>query len=356
MTVVAVAGFAPELDALAACNPARLGFLRAAWYGAGSPAGARTLVMRRGSAGAPIAAIPTVPLGPALTGARQVPGAYWPLRAVPLAADCDTLELAQALEHPAARMLGPAWRLGPARRDDPATALLADAARLAGWSVLARPAGTAFVIDCHAARAGGWPRPSTTRRLARIERRLARTGAVSWDIVRGSGWNDAVLAELGAIEAASWIATRTNGRAAKFMTPPQRARWRGVLADPVLAEMLCATILRLDGRAVAFCFDLDDGPVQYGIAGSYASDLARYEIGKLVNHRTLADAIADGQRVLDLGAGDSGYKRAMGAVAGYDLVDLMFVRHAAAARLMERVWGRPLAPGKDWAIEVPGHE
>jgi hypothetical protein len=347
VSIAAVEGFAPEIDALAACDLARRGFLRAAWYNAGGAAGVRTLVARRGSRAAPIAAIPTIPFGPAIAGARKVPGPYWPFRAVPLATDCDPLELAQALEHPVSRRLGPAWRLGPTRQDDAATRTLLAAARIAGWHVLARPAGTCWVIDCAQLRAGRWPTGSTAKRLRRIERRLAECGSATWQTVRGSDWTPAILEELGAIEAASWIAARTDGSGAKFMTPSQRAQWSAAIADPILAPMLCATILRLDGRAVAFSFDLDDGPVRYGIAGSYITELARLEIGKLANYRSLADAIAQGQELLDLGAGDSGYKREMGAVAGYDLVDLLFVRNAAAARLAQRVWGPPLADAGD---------
>ncbi|MCX9148852.1 GNAT family N-acetyltransferase, partial [Erythrobacter sp. WG] len=202
-------------------------------------------------------------------------------------------------------------------------------------------------------RAAGWPRASTAKRIRRMERRLESLGTATWQHVRGSDWNEAILAELGAVEAASWIATDTDGSGAKFLTPAQRAQWQAALADPVLADMLCTTILRLDGRAVAFTFDCDDGPVQYGIAGSYVADLARYEIGKLANYRTLADCIADRQDVLDMGAGDSGYKREMGAVAGYRLVDLLFVRHPAAARLLERAWGPP-APAPAHAAAPEG--
>ncbi len=358
VTVAATPGFAPEIDALAACNLARHAFLRAAWYGAGELKTARTLVVRRGNSGALLAAIPTIPFGPAFAGARKVPGAYWPLRGLGLAPDCDLLELEHALAHPAARSLGRVWRLGPARCDDPSIRLLVDAARLAGWHVLSRSAGTAFVIDCDAARTAGGLRESTGKRLAKIEGRLARLGTVTWELVRGSDWSAAVLDDLGAIEGASWIAAKTDGSGAKFMAPRQRVSWQAVLTDPVLAEMLCATILRLDGRAVAFSFDLDDGPVKYGIAGSYVSELGKYEIGKLVNYRTLVDAIADGQQVLDLGAGDSGYKRAMGAVAGYDLIDLVFVGSRTAARLMQRMWGPLLSasgPQGAWPARVPAN-
>lgn len=339
------AGLPPEIDALAAPGVGRHAFLRAAWYAGDAGPATRTLVLRRGADGTPLAAVPTIPFGPAIAGARKVPGAYWPMRAVPLAADCALLELAEAFAHPASRALGPAWRLGPARADDPATRLCIAAARLAGWEVLARPAGTAWVIDCAAARAEGWPRATTAKRIRRMERRLATLGTATWQHVRGAAWSDAVLEELGRIEAASWIAAETDGSGAKFLTPAQRARWRAALADPVLADMLCAMILRVDGCAVAFTFDCDDGPVQYGIAGSYVAELSRYELGKIVNYRTLADCIADGQDVLDMGAGDSGYKREMGAVEGYRLVDLLFVRHPAAARLMARAWGPPASEG-----------
>ncbi|WP_051220884.1 GNAT family N-acetyltransferase [Erythrobacter cryptus] len=349
LVAVEVEGFPPALDALAEHNLAGHGFLRAAWYRASLSACARPhsaqrgrslLVQRAGQCGSfPIAAIPTIGFGPALLGARRVAGAYWPLRAALIGRDCDPRELAAALALPAARRaLGPIWRLGPARADCPATARLVAAAEAAGWQVLARPAGTCWVIDCAAARAEGWPRASTAKRMARIERRLGRLGPVSWSRVRGAAWSAAALDELAAIEAASWIAARTDGSGAKFLHPHQRALWLEVLADPALAAMLCATILKVGGKPVAFSFDLIDGQVQYGIAGSYVQALARHEIGKLANHRALADAIAGGIDLMDLGAGDSGYKREIGARAGYELVDLLIVRPRLAARLIAPLW------------------
>lgn len=341
VTVAANPGLAPEIDALSARNLGGHGFLRAAWYGASGAADVRSLVLS-GADGAPLAVIPTVPFGPAITGARKVPGSYWPFRSPLVDPACTAFDLAQALLAPASRSLGPVWRVGPVRRDDAAVLLLIEAARLAGWTVLGRPSGTSWVVDCVAARTEGWPRPSTAKRLARLDRRLGRIGAVAWRIVRGSDWDESVLEALAAVEAASWIAASTDGSGAKFMAPHQRDAWRRALADPVLAEMLCATMLTVDGRTVAFSFDLDDGPVRYGIAGTFRSDFARHEVGKLANYRALAEAIAAGQEVVDLGSGDSGYKREMGAVAGYALDDLLFVRNRTAARLMARAWGEAL--------------
>ncbi|PKP85969.1 MAG: hypothetical protein CVT77_19825, partial [Alphaproteobacteria bacterium HGW-Alphaproteobacteria-16] len=123
LTVAAIAGFPPEIDVLARRNLSGHGFLRAAWYSAGSSGRGRTLVIRRsdgGACGGLIAAIPTAPFGLAFSGARKVAGPYWPFRGPLVAADCTAFDLAQALEHPATRGLGPVWRIGPARMDDAA--------------------------------------------------------------------------------------------------------------------------------------------------------------------------------------------------------------------------------------------
>jgi len=355
LTVAAVEGFCPEIDALAACNLSGHGFLRAAWYGAGRAAKGRTLVLR-GAQGVLLAAIPTIIFGPALLGARKVPGSYWPLRAPLIAPGCGVSDLSHALGHAAASSLGPVWRIGPTRADDEAIMRVIEAAQLANWTILARPAGISWVVDLDAAKAKGWPRPSVGKKLRAAWRKLGELGPLRWHHVRGSGWNAAVLEDMGRIEAESWIARTTDGRGAKFMTPAQRATWQSVLHDPALAERLSAAILMLGDRPITFCFDLDDGPVRYGIASSYVEDMKRFNIGKLANYRSMDDAIAAGQRVLDLGVGDSGYKEEMGAVQGYAMTDLLFVRSRTAALLLARLWGKPLLPARLSRLEQPGAE
>ena len=353
LTVAAVEGFPPEINTLAARNLAGHGFLRAAWYAARAPERGRTLLLRRDADGSVLAAIPTIVFGPAVARARKVPGSYWPLRAPLIAPDCDVFELAHGLDHAAARCLGPVWRVGPARADDPATVLLIAAAQLANWTVLSRGAGTSWVIDLNAARTAGYPRPSVAKKLRAAWRKLEENGTPRWRYVRGADWNTAALEDMGRIEAQSWIARTTDGSDAKFMTPAQRALWSYALGDPVLAENLSATILMLDDRPIAFSFDLDDGPVQYGIAGSYVEDLKRLNIGKLANYRAMEDAINDGQSVMDMGVGDTGYKEEMGAAEGYDMIDLLFVRNRTAARMLAQAWGPELPPSPSTVAITP---
>ncbi|MFN3990859.1 MAG: GNAT family N-acetyltransferase [Erythrobacter sp.] len=345
-------GFAPVIDDLAARNRSGDHFLRAAWFAATSRDEPRTLVLREN--GVAMAAVPTCLAGPALVGARKVPGAYWPHRGLPLARGVAADDLARLFRGRSGRALGQVWRLGPVRETDPGFPLVTQAARLAGWRVLARPAGSCWVIDLAAARAEGWPRGSTAKRLRRYERNLAAQGVVGWRHVRGGCWSAQVLEELGQIEAQSWITRTTDGSDAKFLYPHQRAQWQRVLTDPVLAAMLCATILTLDDRPVAFCLDLDSGPCQYGIAGSYCEDMAPFHVGKLVNYRVMADAIADGQDMLDLGSGDSGYKREMGAIEAYQLYDLLFVRSPLLAMALERVWGKSDDPQREASGRADG--
>lgn len=342
LTVAMMEGFPPAIDALAACNLAGHGFLRAAWYAGNRQQPGRTLVIRRETGGEVVAVVPTLAFGPAFIGARKLAGSYWPLRAPLVSPDCSTIALAQALSESAARSLGPVWRMGPVRSDDPAVAMLIEAAQLADWRVLSRPAGTSWIIDLDAMRANPPSRGSTPRKLRAGWRKFEALGTPHWRTVRGGQWDTEALVAMGRIEADSWIARDTDGSGAKFMTAAQRAVWQHALTDPAIAERLCAIILFLDDRPVAFSFDLDDGPVRYAIAGTHVEDLKHCYIGKTLNYRSMDEAIDAGISTLDLGSGDSGYKRAMGAVPGYDFADLLFVRSRLAAPLLERVWGKAL--------------
>lgn len=337
--VALVRGFPEEIDALAIGPSA---FLRAAWYRAGGGSAGSTLVATRAD-GSLLAAIPLAHKGPRIAGIRGVPGSYWPFRSIQISPDADCAELAAVFAHPGAqRALAPVWRMGPVPEDERVTRMVMTASALAGWTVLTRRLGQTWRFDLAgaAACAGGvWPRKSTRKRLSGYERQLEELGRVSWHTVTGPDWSPEVLAQLGRIEADSWVGRRTSGTGAKFLTASQRRLWAGAMADPVIARALSATLLRLDDRPIAFSFDLRADERQYAIAGSYAEDMADFRVGKMVCYRQLQQALADGVREVDLGSGDSGYKREMGAVCGPALVDLLIVRRRKAAMLAARGWG-----------------
>jgi len=333
-----VEGYAPEIDAAAEAADSRHLFLRRAWYAAAARDGARTLIARRPD-GRIAAALPTVPAKPFL---REVPGGYWPFRSFPVAADIGEGEIGAFLASPTARrVLGPAWRLGPVYADDPTLVRLLAAGRASGWTALSRRIAPSYRLDMAALQEEGtWPRNSTLRKNRFHEKHLAGHGALEWRFVSGEGWTTSVFDALANVERRSWIASETDGSDAKFLAAHHRRVWEGSAADPVLADAMRAAILFIDGEAAAFSFDLDAGALKYAIANSYDPRVAKHSPGKCLYYRNLVEAIGRGITVVDWGAGDSGYKRTIGAERGPDIVDLLLVRNRAVAGLLAPLWRR----------------
>lgn len=338
--VEVVEGFPPSLDVIASRSTSGRCFLRAAWYEAATSGNPMTAIASRGD-GSPIVAIPTTRLGSPLVDARLVPGSYWPFRSIVIASDAQKSELVALLSNrEVRRALAPVWRVGPVLREDPATQLLEHAAAEAGWTVLVRPLGRSWDLHLSALLAtGDWPRKSTVRRLSNYERKLAREGELEFRFANGRDWREADFEALRAIEANSWVGKTSDGSGAKFLTEDQRALWRHAIGDPHIARALSATILKVGGVPAAFSFDLRAGECQYSIACSFDERFSAARPGKIVTYRQLEWAAAQGVERVDLGAGDSGYKREMGAKPGSEIVDLLIVRSRSIGQILSLKWG-----------------
>ncbi|MGN7998273.1 GNAT family N-acetyltransferase [Sphingomonas sp. 22176] len=327
------AGLSQALDAVAAQAPESHRFLRRGWYAAAVHAyggAARTLVVD--AAGVPVAALPLVAKGPRWLGLAEIPGCYWPFRSFPVA-EAARPAAADALLGALARQVR-ALRIGPVYDGDPALDWLKPRALAAGWTLLDRQVADSFLLEI---ASEDWPRGSTLRKNRQLEKHLAATGTLAWE------WDAPDVDALAVIERRSWIAARTDGRDAKFTADGHGAFWAAALRDPVLADMLSAAMLRIDGRSMAFSFDLITGARCYAIANSYDPAVAKHSPGKLLQYRNLLRARAHGVTLVDWGAGDSGYKQTMGATKGPAIHDWIFVRPglaALAARLLRGAWRR----------------
>ena len=328
-------GLPPALDKVAEQAPPTHAFLRRQWYAAALAAyggTARTLVVRRGDE--PLLALPFVASGPAWLRVAGVPGCYWPFRSFP-AADTSAPVLDAALAALPLRAL----RIGPVYDGDPGVTALLDRARAAGWAIRSRQLADSYLLDI-AAEPQPWPRNSTLRKNRFHEKHLAAHGSLDRRFVSGADWPRAFDA-LAAVEEKSWIASRTDGADAKFTATGHGAFWRAAAADPVLAQMMRAALLTVDGVPAAFSFDLDVGTHRYAIANSYAPAIAKHSPGRLLQYRNLVDARARGIRTVDWGMGDSGYKQALGAVAGPAFADWLLLKPgmtAMAGRMLQRRW------------------
>ena len=334
-----VEGLSTAIDAVAERGAPSHRFLRHGWYAAavaaygGRP---RTLLVHEGDL--PVLALPVVAAGPRALALAAVPGCYWPLRSFVV----DEGAMPGAVEA-ALTLLARMWRglrVGPVPDGDPAVAPLIAAARARGWTVLDRFVADGWVLDIDAAGAeGAWPRGSTLRKNRFHEKHLATHGALDWRFLTAGDWPDA-FADLGTVEARSWVAAKDD---AKFTTGSHLAFWRAAAADPVLARMFRAALLRVAGEPAAFSFDIDTGCLRYAIANSYDPAFAKHSPGKLLQWRNLVDARQRGVGRVDWGMGDSGYKQVLGAFKGPPMRDWLLLRPgppALAGRMLRGMWRR----------------
>jgi CelD/BcsL family acetyltransferase involved in cellulose biosynthesis len=111
----------------------------------------------------------------------------------------------------------------------------------------------------------------------------------------------------------------------------------------VIAEMMSAALLTVDGVPAAFSFDLNLGTLKYAIANSYDPAFAKHSPGRLLYYRNLVRALQDGMTKVDWGAGDSGYKSAIGAEPGPVIRDWLLLRPGAPSmlgRVLQGMWRR----------------
>ena len=321
-------GLAAAIDEVADRAAPSHRFLRYGWYAAALHAyggAARTLIVTEDRR--PTLALPLVAVGPAWLGLAAIPGCYWPFRSFVMSRWADQASVDAALVALAATTN--AVRIGPVHDGDVAATRLIDAARGAGWAVLDRFVADSWVLDI---AADDWPRRSTLRKNRFHEKHLALLGACRWERLR----DDELVAafdRFAAIEARSWIATRTDGSDAKFTPGGHGGFWRAAASDPVLASMLRGSLLSVDGVPAAYSFDIAAGRVRHAIANSYDPVFAKHSAGKLLQYRSLAEAAAEGVTTIDWGAGDSGYKQAMGAVRGPAIRDWLLLRPGAPATI-----------------------
>jgi len=343
MRATAFDGLSALIDAVAEQADEGYRFLRYQWFAAAIAAyggRARTLIVERD--GYPVIALPLAGFGPEAARLAAIPGCYWPFRGFPVCTDASDGAFDVLVDRLGQEVNG--LRIGPSYDGDPAVSELIAAAKRRRWVVLDRFVADSYLLDMAAAQSqGAWPRASTLKKNRFHEKHLADHGALDWRFLNGADLAVGGFDQLAAVEQKSWIAARTDGSDAKFTKSGHGAFWRQAAADPVIAEMMSAALLTVDGVPAAFSFDLNLGTLKYAIANSYDPAFAKHSPGRLLYYRNLVRALQQGMTRVDWGAGDSGYKSAIGAEPGPAIRDWLLLRPGAPSvfgRVLQGMWRR----------------
>lgn len=195
----------------------------------------------------------------------------------------------------------------PVDADGRALRALTAAAAAAGYRTHVQPIGRAPYLplaqDLHAhERALSRNlRHDVQRRL----RRLCQAGTVSVEVSNGCSRLEDSLGEGFEVEAKSWKGRHGTAIAAREDTTrfySELARWA---AD---AGLLRLAFLRVDGRAIAFQLDLEQGSRYYSLKIGYDPAFERFAPGKLLVYTMIARAVARGLPVYELLGTDDPWK------------------------------------------------
>jgi CelD/BcsL family acetyltransferase involved in cellulose biosynthesis len=136
-------------------------------------------------------------------------------------------------------------------------------------------------------------------------RRLCETGAVSVELYEGGEELDARLEEGFRVEASNWKGARGTAIASQSATRrfyTEIARWAASQG------WLRLVFLRLDGRPIAFQFDLEDGARYYSLKIGYDREYERFSPGKLLTHCMVSRFVVSGPASYELLGTDEEWK------------------------------------------------
>jgi CelD/BcsL family acetyltransferase involved in cellulose biosynthesis len=196
----------------------------------------------------------------------------------------------------------------PLDADGGALRALVGAASAYGYRTLAQPTGSApYLHLAHDLRAHESGLSHNLRHdVQRRFRRLCEAGIVSVEVSNGRACLEDLLREGFDVETKSWKGRRGTAIAARDDTTRfycDLARWA---AD---VGWLRLAFLRLDGRAIAFQFDLERDSRYYSLKIGYDPAFERFSPGKLLVYTMVARAVARGFRTYELLGTDEPWKK-----------------------------------------------
>lgn len=233
-------------------------------------------------------------------------------------------------------------RLGPVALDGPLAAAVRRAAAGSGCRVVEQPVRRSpYAEPATAADPAELLATGFRRDLRRRRRRLEEHGRVEVAVHRGGPDLAERLDEAFAVELRQWKGAEDTAVASR---PQTHAFYTRVASAAGVRGELELTLLRVDGRAVAFTLVLAHRDVLYGLKTAYDPGFARFSPGQLLQWEVFADAHRRGiARYEFLGRADP-YKLRWTS-ASHELGSVAVYRRTAlgTAAYVARRYARPAA-------------
>jgi CelD/BcsL family acetyltransferase involved in cellulose biosynthesis len=125
--------------------------------------------------------------------------------------------------------------------------------------------------------------------VSRRQRRLYQQGSTSIEVADGTERLDDLLEQGFRVEASGWKGSK---RTAIASSPDTRQFYTDVARWAAARGWLRLAFLRLDGRAIAFQFDLEANERYYSLKTGYDPDYETFSPGKILAHTMLARAFS----------------------------------------------------------------
>jgi CelD/BcsL family acetyltransferase involved in cellulose biosynthesis len=172
-------------------------------------------------------------------------------------------------------------------------AALRGGARARGYRVLARPVVRPpyLLVDGDWAAFEKHVAGRLLRDLRRRRRRLEDQGVLTFEVSDGATGLEDLLEDGFRVETSGWKAAQQTA----IVSRPETRRFFTEVARWAAARgWLRLAFLRLDGRALAFQFGLEEGGAYYFLKGGYETEFHRFAPGKLLVHDMLERAFSSG--------------------------------------------------------------
>ena len=141
--------------------------------------------------------------------------------------------------------------------------------------------------------------------VRRRRRRLEEAGAVEVDVSRGEERLDELLDEGFAVEGSGW----KNERGTAIVSGEEtRHFYRDVARWAASRQLLRLCFLRLDGRAIAFHYNVEDRGRVYHLKGGYDPACERFSPGKVLHYALVERAFASRATRYDFLGANEPYK------------------------------------------------